>query len=373
MKIIRIILLPISYLYGAIVAIRNLLYDFRIFSSKTFGVNIISVGNLSVGGTGKTPHIEYLIRLLNSHVKDDKTETTNLATLSRGYKRKTTGFLIANENSTALQVGDEPLQFKKKFPWLCVSVSEDRTKGVHYLLDEFPEINTILLDDAFQHRKIKPDISILLTDYYNLYTDDYVVPCGRLREFKSGSSRADIIIVTKTPKLFTPLERRIVKEQLQPETYQNVYFSYIEYGKFTPLLKSPTNISNDYYFDNQYFVILVTGIAKPQPLVEYIKSKTKNFQHIMFEDHHTYTTEDIKKIKNLFDNIAVENKIVLTTEKDAMRFYEKPLSDLIIDLPMFYVPIEIKFHEKDNELFDNQILEHVKRNTINSELHKRQH
>ena len=219
-RIRHIIMLPISLCYGLAMQIRNWLFDINLLCSKTFDKPVISVGNLTFGGTGKTPHIEYLIRLL--------TPELFIATLSRGYGRKTRGFILASIPSSAKQIGDEPLQFLKKFDPIKVAVDEKRKRGIHLLLEKHPDLNVILLDDAYQHRYVKPGLSILLTDFHRPYPEDIILPSGTLREFRSGAGRADIIIVTKTPKIFSPITRRRIIEELKPKNHQRIYFSYIK-------------------------------------------------------------------------------------------------------------------------------------------------
>jgi tetraacyldisaccharide 4'-kinase len=355
MKLIQILLLPLSILYGIILAIRNLLFDFGFLPAKAFKVPVISVGNLSTGGTGKTPQIEYLAGLLKKQY--------HVASLSRGYGRKTSGFLIAGESSAASDIGDEPLQIKKKNPEITVAVCSSRAKGIKKLLalEHPPEI--ILLDDAFQHRYVKPSISILLTDYSLLYTDDMVLPSGRLREFKSGSSRADIIIVTKTPAIFSPLDRRFLIEKINPKPYQKVFFSYTKYGSHLISVAdgSPSEFEKEYYFEN-FAVLLLTGIANTTNLEYYLKEKVKNYRHQAFPDHHAFSTKDLNQIKNLFDNIAEEKKAILTTEKDAMRLQAPHLKEALAGLPVFFLPIQVQFHGSDGEEFNQIILQHVRKN-----------
>ncbi len=351
--------------------IRNKFYDWNIFASTRFQVPVISVGNLSVGGTGKTPHIEYLIRLLSPDFQ--------VATLSRGYGRKTKGFLLSDNTSTAIDIGDEPLQFKRKYPQLPVAVDEKRVRGIKKLLELFPSIQGILLDDAFQHRAIKPGLSIVLTDFSNPYFEDYVIPSGTLREFRSGIKRADIIIVTKCPEVLLPIERERIEKSVKPLPHQNLYFSYINYGEFIPFQEETiTPFSKAYYFERHYSIVLLTGIANTQPLEYYLKDKAKTVVSVRFPDHHVFTVNDLEHVKKIFDNIASANKILLTTEKDAMRLKTPELSAILKHLPLFYMPIEILFHEKDKNIrmkdsggeeFNKQLLDYVRTNQRNSSLH----
>lgn len=371
MKLLRILAFPFSILYGLILLVRNKFYDWGIFKSIRFDVPVISVGNLSVGGTGKTPHIEYLIRLLIADYQ--------IATLSRGYGRKTQGFILSDSSSSASDIGDEPLQFKHKNPGLPVAVDEKRVNGVQQLLRLFPSLQTILLDDAFQHRAIQPGLSIVLTDFSKPYFEDHVVPSGTLREFRSGIKRADIIIITKCPQVLLPIERARLEKAVRPAPYQRLYFSYISYGEFIPFQQAKISpFSKAYYFERNYSIVLLTGIANTQPLEYYLKDKAKMVIPVKFPDHHSFTVADIENVRKIFDNIATANKILLTTEKDAMRLKTPELAAVLNHLPLFYMPIEIEFHENDKnartqssggEEFKKQILDYVRTNQRNSSVH----
>lgn len=364
MKFLRIILFPFSILYGCIAFIRNKFYDIGIFASKEFEIPTISVGNLTVGGTGKTPHIEYLIRLLKPEFY--------IATLSRGYGRKTTGFVLSDTQSTAKDIGDEPLQFKKKFSGLRVAVDGQRVRGIKNLLKEFPSLQTILLDDAFQHRAVKPGLNIVLTDFSKLYLNDYVVPTGSLREFKSGIQRADIIIVTKCPEILLPIERKRLLTEINPMPHQHVYFSYIKYGDFIPVIGDGTNpLAKEYYFERNFSMALLTGIANTKPLEYYLKDKVKNIIPIKYNDHHHFKNADMDSIQKIFNNIASANKIILTTEKDAMRLKNPEYAEVVKHLPLFYIPIEIEFHNRDKQEFNEQLLHYVRANQKHSSIHSK--
>ncbi|MBL7883728.1 MAG: tetraacyldisaccharide 4'-kinase [Bacteroidia bacterium] len=356
MKFLRILLFPFSLIYGSIVFLRNKLFDWKLLSSKSFAIPTISVGNLSVGGTGKTPHIEYIIRLLKPDFY--------IATLSRGYGRKTSGLVLADTQSTSSDIGDEPLQFKKKFSGIRVAVDEKRVRGVASLIKEFPSLQCVLLDDAFQHRQIKTGLSILLTDFAKLYTSDFMVPTGALREFRMGAKRADIIIVTKCPDILLPIERKRLLSEINPLPHQKVYFSYIKYGNFISLNSEDTTtaLTKEFYFERNYTIALVTGIANTKSLEYYLKHKVKNIVPVKFADHHHFNKSDIETIKKIFNNIATANKIILTTEKDAMRLKTSEFSALLKDIPLFYIPIEIEFHDKDKKEFNEQVVKYVRSN-----------
>lgn len=341
---------------------RNKLYDIGFFTSASFTIPIISVGNLSMGGTGKTPHIEYLIRLLKPEFY--------IATLSRGYGRKTKDFLLADTQSTANDIGDEPLQFKKKFPKMPVVVDEKRVRGVKKILELFPSIQGVLLDDAFQHRSIKPGLSIVLTDFNKLYIDDHVVPSGTLREFPSGIKRADIIIVSKCPHIPLLIERKGIVDKLNLLPHQKIYFTTISYGELVPLNnKDATLFSKSYYFEKNYSILLVTGIADVKPLEYYLKEQTKTIETINFSDHHQFTQNDLKAIETKFNGLSAINKIIITTEKDAMRLRDKNLLSTLINIPIFYIPIEIKFCDEGEKDFNNYILQYVRSNQKNYSVH----
>jgi tetraacyldisaccharide 4'-kinase len=361
MKLLKMLAFPVSMLYGIITWLRNKLYDAGIFRSASFDVPVICVGNLSVGGTGKTPHIEYLIKLLE--------EKRTIATLSRGYGRSSSGFMEITETSTAREAGDEPLQFKMKFGnRIIVAVDKKRVHGIKKLMALHPGINTILLDDAFQHRSVSPSLNILLTDYNNIYLNDHMLPTGTLREFRSGARRADIIIVTKTPANLSPIEKRRLVKEISPKPYQQVYFSYITYGE--PVALNAENSPAPFLPAKTLDIVLLTGIANPAQLEDHLSGKVKSIVPVHFPDHHEYSAGDLEKLRKIFDNFAGENKIILTTEKDAMRLKRPEIMDKLASLPVFYIPIAVKFHDKDEEAFDKQIHDHVRANPVHHRAHK---
>jgi tetraacyldisaccharide 4'-kinase len=349
-RTLQIILYPVSLIYGLAMQIRNILFDLHILSTIKFNKPVISVGNLTYGGTGKTPHIEYLIRLLHPPLF--------VATLSRGYGRKSNGFILASKRSTVKYIGDEPMQFLKKFEGIKVAVDESRRRGIESLLQKHPELDVILLDDAFQHRYVKPGLSVLLTDYHKLYSEDYVLPSGTLREFRLGASRADIIIVTKTPKIFSPITRRRILEDLQPAHHQRVYFSFIKYGDPVGVFEGtglafPQKVTN---------ILLFTGIANDYPLREHLGRVCSELVVMKFADHHPYNLHDVEEITQKYHDLPTQKKIIITTEKDMMRLKAPVLSTKLKNLPLFFVPIEVDFHGTDKENFDNEIKRYVKKN-----------
>jgi tetraacyldisaccharide 4'-kinase len=347
MKFIQFISLPVSFCYGFMMMIRNLMFDMGILHSESFTVPVISIGNLSMGGTGKTPHIVYLIRLLK--------ERYRLATLSRGYGRESKGFIMGSPDSDARTIGDEPLQYLRKYAGIKVAVDEKRARGITTLTERYPELDAILLDDAFQHRYVKPGLSILLTDYQLIYPDDFVVPSGRLREFRCGALRADIIIVTKTPKIFSPIIRRKILEDLRPKKHQKVYFSYIKYG--VPV--AVNNGSSARFPAKIISLLLFTGIANDYPMKEHLTRYCSDIKALKFRDHHQFTVQDMEKIRKTFFDLPTQSKVIVTTEKDAMRLRTLELAPLVGSLPIYYLPIETEFHERDKTEFDAVILDYL--------------
>jgi len=346
MQKLRYLLFPLTIVYIAITMFRNWLYKVRIKREFKFSIPIINVGNLSVGGTGKTPHTEYLIKLLK--------DTHNLATLSRGYGRKEFGFKIANETSTAKQIGDEPLQFYKKFGKdITVAVESKRVKGVMDICYEKEETDLVLLDDAYQHRDIKPGFNILLTDFNRPFYNDYVLPVGDLRESRSGKKRADVIIVTKCPE-FEKINQEDIIKKINPSLTQSVFFSKVVYGAIYSLntFKSVDNIKKN--------IILVTGIAKPNPLLNYLKKSYNVIEHCKFADHYRFKEKDIADISNLLVKFAELDPIIVTTEKDAMRLIGSTFEDKVKQQPWFYQAITVEINEK--EKFDKIILDYVQKN-----------
>ena len=347
MILLRILLLPFSFIYGLIVRIRNYLFDIRVLKSVEFKLPVIGVGNLSAGGTGKTPHVEYLIRLLQNRIK--------IAVISRGYLRKSKGFVLADANSTVAKVGDEPMQYINKFKNLLVAVDENRRHGIQKLISEQPEMKAVILDDAYQHRYVKPGLTILLTDFHSLYSNDYLLPAGRLRESKKGAKRADIIIVTKTDPVFSPLNKRAVLEKIKPLPHQKVFFSFVTYGFPVPLFPSLPAL----HYNLINTIVLFVGIANPYPLEQYLKRLCSELITIRFKDHHQFTEKEITAVKTTYNNQFTKRKVLITTEKDAMRLNEPSLLELLKGIPVYYIPIEISFHFREKEKFDKLITDFV--------------
>lgn len=354
---VRFLLAPLSWLYALVIWIRHFMFDMGILPQKSYRFPVISIGNIALGGTGKTPHTEYIVRLLLE-------EKINTAILSRGYGRKTKGFLKADEqHSDASSLGDEPAQFFHEFSGdIQIVVDGNRREGIEKLmkLENPPEV--ILLDDAMQHRYVKPGLSILLTDYRNLYVDDHIVPYGGLRDLKSASKRANIIVVTKTEKVLSPIIKRYLLKKLNPEKYQRVYFSYFNYGK----LISVANFKKKEWDKKYSVIILFTGIANPYPIKGYLRSYCRELITIVFPDHHVFKEKDLELIRKKFDDQFTKKKLIVTTEKDAMRLVNSPYLRILEDLPLYYLPIEVKFHGDDERAFNNQIINYVRKNKGNS-------
>lgn len=343
---LKLLLLPVYLLYSILIRIRNKFFDIGLFKSREFNIPIISVGNMCIGGSGKTPHVEYLIRLINDSQK--------VSVLSRGYGRKSRGFLNVNANSSAKKVGDEPLQIASKYPNVSVAVCERRVSGIMKLLKQ--KVSLILLDDAFQHRWVQPGLSILLTKYDNLFINDTLLPLGSLREHKKGYSRADIIVVTGTPNPLLPLDEHRLVEQISPMFNQKVCFSFVKY------LEPKSIFTNEIIDIKNKDILLLTGIENPNSLSNHLEeSGNKIVNHLKYRDHYNFKERDIKKIISSFQSISSTEKLILTTEKDSFRLlkFEKLLEGITICC----IPIEVGFHGKKSN-FDSLILNYVEKNNF---------
>ncbi|MBL7826418.1 MAG: tetraacyldisaccharide 4'-kinase [Saprospiraceae bacterium] len=341
--VIRILLLPLALLYGLGIGFRNLLYRSGILRSVHFDLPVISVGNLAVGGTGKSPHIEYLMRWLDQYI--------NVAVLSRGYGRDTIGYRQVSVIDTAKEVGDEPLQFKRKFQQIPISVSESRALGVPELVKRNPDTQCVLLDDAFQHLAVSPTLHIMLTEFNRPFTRDWLMPSGRLREWRSGYRRADIIIVTKCPPDLTEAQRQKLLYEIDPYPRQRVYFSRYQYGQafdmLRPDLHRPLDLDTD--------VLLVSAIANTDYLLQYLSKETRSVQTLEFEDHHYFEEDDLNNILRRFNRLESRNKIIVTTEKDATRL--ELFSDFFYqnNLPVVVLPVEVAFCDNDELVFQSDV------------------
>lgn len=354
-------LYPFAWLYGIGVGIRNLLFEWGILSSKSFDIPIISIGNITVGGTGKTPHTEYLIRLLQDKYK--------VAVLSRGYKRKSKGFVLASPTTPMTKIGDEPYQMMKKFPSIYMAVDENRCHGVEQLNQTAPDTDVILLDDAYQHRYIKPGISILLIDYHRLINEDALLPAGRLREPKSEKSRANIVIVTKCPKNLKPMDFRVLIKYMDLYPYQTLYFSTLKYGALTPVFAHVPKRDLD-SIEKDEKILLLTGIASSQQLLDDLSAYSSQITSLNFADHHQFTKKEVQHIQQLFDTFKGHKRLLITTEKDATRLLDMPL-DEEIKKHIYALPVEIEFLLGQKELFNQSIINYVRANSRNGILHKR--
>ena len=354
-------LLPFSWIYGSIVRFRNWLFDIGLKKSKSFSIPIISVGNITVGGSGKTPHVEYLIRLLHDKAK--------IAVLSRGYKRKSHGYILANESTTMPEIGDEPFQMHQKFSDIYVAVDAKRARGIENLQNDeaTKDVDVVLLDDAFQHRYVKPGINILLVDYHRLIIYDKMLPAGRLREPLSGKNRADIVIITKCPKDLKPMEFRVLTKAMDLYPFQKLYFTSIDYD-------TPKGVFEEKQIEldklQDYHVLLLTGIASPKQMEHDLKPMTKDITNLSFGDHHSFKGKDIDRINDAFESMP-EPRIIITTEKDAVRLreteglYEKVKSN------MYELPIKVSFMLDQQDNFNEKIISYVRKNSRNSILAKR--
>jgi tetraacyldisaccharide 4'-kinase len=362
--IIKNILFPLSLLYEAGVEFRNKLFDRNILPVEEFSVPVVSIGNLAVGGTGKTPHTEYLVRLLIKKYK--------VAVLSRGYRRKTRGFVLAGDEASAQSLGDEPFQMHRKFPDLVVAVDGNRRRGIRNLLKlpeaQRPEI--ILLDDAFQHRYVKPSLSILLTESNHLFYDDRPLPAGRLREPAGNSARADIIICTKCPESFKPIDYRTVLENMELDSHQQLYFTSYLYKSLLPVFPESASVkeeSIERLKKESCSFLLIAGLAHPKALIKQLKNYTSNLQTLIYPDHYTFKAKDIAEIAGIFAGIKNRNKRIITSEKDAVRLMDNAFVPEEIKAFIYYWPIEVVFQEKQEHLFIQKIENHVrdfKRNRI---------
>ena len=357
-------LYPFSFLYGIGVNLRNQLFDLNILRSQSFDVPVICIGNITVGGTGKTPHTEYLIKLLQKEFQ--------VAVLSRGYKRKSKGFVLATPDTPMEQIGDEPFQMKQKHPQIHVAVDADRRRGIARLCEPgiSPEVEVILLDDAYQHRYVKPGINILLVDYHRMIGEDALLPAGRLREPERGKNRANIVIVTKCPHNIKPMDYRIISKHMDLYPYQQLYFSTLTYGQLTPLCPNsgvPARPLASLGKDEK--VLLLTGIASPEQLKIDLREYTQHIEAISFPDHHNFSNKDMEAVKRRFDQMGEGQKIIVTTEKDATRLLGHPQLDEELKAAIYVLPVEINILQGQQESFHEYITRHVRANSRNSILH----
>jgi tetraacyldisaccharide 4'-kinase len=353
-------LYPLSVIYGLITGIRNFLYNTGILKSVEFSLPVICVGNITVGGTGKTPHTEYIANLL---MKDFK-----VATLSRGYKRKSRGFRIASVSTPVSEIGDEPTQIFRKLPCIMVTVDRNRVNGVKSILEVQPETEVIILDDAFQHRRITPGFSILLSDFERLIVRDHMLPYGNLRESKGNMRRADVILITKSPENISPIQRRLIVKEVDKSPYQNLYFTTFIYKDAVPVFGFSEK-ENDNYApaeNSKSGIVLVTGIANPSQFKEHLEKRHDELIHLSYPDHYNFKNKDIEAIIASLEEIKSPVKYVITTEKDAVRLREFTNIAESFKKLFYYIPIGIHFLNDDKEEFDNLIVDYVRKNKRNN-------
>jgi tetraacyldisaccharide 4'-kinase len=342
--IFKLILLPLALLYGLGVAIRNGLYAAGLLRGVSFSIPVISVGNLSVGGTGKTPHTEYLVRLLHQYIP--------VAIVSRGYKRKTSGFIDVLPGHDSNRVGDEPLQYKRKFPSVPVAVAESRSFAIPQIIRAYPEVKTVIMDDGYQHREVVPGLNILLTEYNRLYTRDWLLPVGRLREWRSGAQRADIIVVTKCPAALDKEEMEKVREEVKMKKEQKVFFSRYYYGAPYKMYGHGERLQLNDNLD----ILLVVAIAGTEYLMEYVESRCHEVKILEYDDHHPFSSFDIGDIERHYKLMPEgRERIILTTEKDAMRLDNHRALLLQLNLPIYILPVAVRFAEEADAGFDQAI------------------
>lgn len=346
-------LLPLSWLYGLTVCFRNLLFEMGVLKQHSFRIPIISVGNITVGGTGKTPHVEYLIKLLKGDMQ--------VSVLSRGYKRRSRGYVLATENTEVRDIGDEPYQMKRKFPSVYVAVDRKRTHGITRLTndEQTRDVGIILLDDAYQHRYVKPGINILLVDYHRLIIYDKLLPAGRLREPLNGKDRADMVIITKCPKDLKPMEFRVLTKTMNLYPYQDLFFTSLNYGALQPIFgDQPVELASL----SGYNVLLLTGIASPEQMIHDLKPFKIHLTMMTFGDHHRFTKKEIEQINSKFAAMPLP-KIIITTEKDAARLYHvKGLSNEV-QQHIYVLPVSIKFMLNREKEFNSKIISYVRKNS----------
>jgi tetraacyldisaccharide 4'-kinase len=336
LKPVRMLLLPFSLIYGLVVFIRNWLFDKNLLRAAVFNLPVICIGNIAVGGTGKSPMVEFLIGKLQGSFR--------LAVLSRGYKRKTSGYALATKESTALEIGDEPMQFFNKFPDLTVAVGEERVVAIPQLLHDKPDTQVILLDDAFQHRWVKAGFNIVLTDYNNLFTRDWFLPTGDLRDQPKSARRADIIVVTKCNPDISLAEKSHLIREIKPCPDQQIFFTAISYGiPYQVISREPWKVNKDAE------VLLITGIANPGALKKHLEENFNGYDELAYSDHHIFTIDDLNYILKKFNQIESPSKILLTTEKDAVRLQK--FSQQLHDLPFFVIPIQPVFMFNEENQF----------------------
>jgi tetraacyldisaccharide 4'-kinase len=355
-------LLPLSWCYGVGVKLRNLLFETGALKSRSFQVPVISVGNITVGGTGKTPHVEYLVNVLKNFFK--------VAVLSRGYKRESKEFIIADADTPMRMIGDEPYQMKQKFANVTIAVDKNRCHGIEKLVENDSKLDVVLLDDAFQHRYVKPGINILLVDYHRLIIYDTLLPAGRLREPLRGKDRADIVIVTKCPQDLKPMEYRVITKAMSLYPYQRLYFSTLEYDDLRAVFPDAQHAKTRQLTDLKgHHTLLLTGIGSPQQLEHDLSPVITHLAPLTFSDHHRFRKKDIQLINDTF-NALPSPRCIITTEKDATRLKDAEGLSEDVKKNLYVLPVRVKFMQDQEDNFNQQITGYVRKNSRNSILAK---
>ncbi len=352
---------PLSWLYGIGVAFRNWLFDIGVLKQRAYPKPVISVGNLTAGGCGKTPHVEYLVNLLHGNRK--------VAVLSRGYKRRSSGYVLASKDTPMPKIGDESFQMKEKFADIYVAVDSNRRRGIKRLIndEDTSDVEVILLDDAYQHRYVKPGLNILLVDYHRLIIYDELLPAGRLREPQSSKERADVVIVTKCPNDLKPIDYRVLKKAMALRPYQKLYFTTIAYKELTPFGNGEKRTLASIKADEN--ILLLSGIASPEQIITDLAPYSSNIQTLTFADHHQFSASDVKRISKMFDKME-EPKMIITTEKDAARLRHLEDIDEAVSSRLYILPIEVEFQLDMKEEFDNIVKTYVSNTEINARINK---
>jgi tetraacyldisaccharide 4'-kinase len=356
LRYLRLILFPFSFVYGLIVVIRNKCYDWDIFKSVQFDLPVIGVGNLAVGGSGKTPVTEYLVNLLGDY---------KIAILSRGYGRKTQGFILADEQATATTIGDEPMQYYRKFPNVTVAVCEDRVKGIQLLEQDH---DLIILDDAFQHRHVKAGYNILLFEYSSMFGLSWLLPTGNMREPFSGYKRAQAILITKSPLQLPEGIRLKIENKFAAPQKQALYFAVIRYDLLKPVYAG--SLASTSSIGKKTMVFLLTGIAQVEPLLQHLHTQFEELELHRYPDHHPFSAVEIGKLVHAYGQHAAADKCILTTEKDAQRLLDAGIKELLVDLPVFYLPIAVELQAADKLKFNNHIIDYVSDRTRNRTIYQ---
>lgn len=353
-------LTPLSWIYGIGTAFRNTLYNIGILRSYTYDIPIIDVGNITVGGTGKTPHIEYLVRLLSPYYQ--------VAILSRGYKRKSSGYVLAKSDTPMHEIGDEPWQMKQKFPEIHVAVDADRCRGIKRLCtdQETSNVQVILLDDAYQYRRVRAGLNILLIDYHRMITDDRLLPAGRLREKAEGKDRADIVIITKCPLNLTPMGYRVIRSALHLKPFQHLFYSYVHYGQLTHIDHEEKIHLEDLRSQDMH-VLLLSGIGNPLQMEQDMRRYVQHVTPMAFADHHYFSAEDLSHIEQTYSSLPTP-KIIITTEKDASRLRHMPDIPPSLRENIYVLPIQVEFMRNESKTFNLKIKDYVRQNPRNSKL-----